>query len=125
MTNNFIAVDWEHKTQGVWMQDFPLKSASRSCSCAFEDDLVDYYSKLRTFDADAQQKVSALTKRLRSYDFTSAEVDLVASVPGVYTLADKHRYGIGTLKLRGCFSSSPHAVRSSSDASTLGRNAPP
>jgi hypothetical protein len=27
-TANYIAVDWENKTQAIWCQDFPLKSES-------------------------------------------------------------------------------------------------
>ncbi|MFS8007735.1 putative phosphodiesterase I [Helianthus anomalus] len=39
-TANLIYVDWNNKSQGLWMQDFPWKSG-------FESDLIDYLSALK------------------------------------------------------------------------------
>lgn len=47
-TANLIYVDWNNKTQGLWMQDFPLKDKdSLSKGSLFEKDLVDYLSTLK------------------------------------------------------------------------------
>lgn len=47
-TANLIHTDWNYKSQGLWMQDFPWKS--QDCLHAkspFENDLVDYISVLK------------------------------------------------------------------------------
>lgn len=47
-TANLIYVDWNNKSQGLWMQDFPWKDQNSSTrGCAFEDDLVEYLSALK------------------------------------------------------------------------------
>lgn len=47
-TANLIFVDWNNKSQGLWMQDFPWKGQnSPSKGCAFENDLIDYLSALK------------------------------------------------------------------------------
>lgn len=47
-TANLIYVDWNNKTQGLWMQDFPWKDQNNaSKGCAFENDLVEYLSTLK------------------------------------------------------------------------------
>ena len=49
-TANLIYVDWNNKTQGLWMQDFPLKDEhSSNKACPFEDDLVDYLKALKVY----------------------------------------------------------------------------
>ncbi|KAF1334963.1 Tyrosyl-dna phosphodiesterase 1, partial [Globisporangium splendens] len=97
-TANFIAIDWNNKTQGVWFQDFELKTlggdddtehkecvsnrnadGSNSVALDFEADLVGYLSRLGT-------KVAAFCKEeLVRFDFSTAKVALVPSVPGVHT----------------------------------------
>lgn len=93
-TANFIAVDWDHKTQGVWFQDFELKtlddsepeekqndSSSGSSNSTqlpdFEADLVHYLSCLGA-------KVAVFCKELARFDFSTAQVALIPSVPGVH-----------------------------------------
>ena len=45
---NLIHVDWNKKSQGLWMQDFPWKDQnSPSKGCGFESDLIDYLSALK------------------------------------------------------------------------------
>ncbi|ETW08063.1 hypothetical protein, variant [Aphanomyces invadans] len=90
-TANFVAGDWDSKTQGLWTQDFPLKSTTTSTAApsTFEADLLDYMTAL---------KCSAVTALCREqflkYDFSTANVVLVASVPGVYRgIHDMHKYG--------------------------------
>lgn len=47
-TANLIYVDWNNKSQGLWMQDFPWKVQKElSKGCAFENDLIDYLSVLK------------------------------------------------------------------------------
>lgn len=47
-TANLIYVDWNNKSQGLWMQDFPWKIQKElSKGCAFENDLIDYLNELK------------------------------------------------------------------------------
>ncbi|KAF6171132.1 hypothetical protein GIB67_012206, partial [Kingdonia uniflora] len=47
-TSNLIHVDWNNKSQGLWMQDFPWKDKDdQSKGCGFEIDLIDYLSILK------------------------------------------------------------------------------
>jgi len=47
-TANLIYVDWNNKSQGLWMQDFPWKEEKKpGKGCGFENDLVDYLSMLK------------------------------------------------------------------------------
>jgi len=47
-TANLIYVDWNNKSQGLWMQDFPWKDQnSPSKGSGFENDLVEYLSMLK------------------------------------------------------------------------------
>ncbi|CAM9812363.1 unnamed protein product [Sphacelaria rigidula] len=72
LTANFIEQDVSGKSQGVWYQEFPL-GCSRTCD--FEDTLVDYVNNLGG-------PAKTFASSLRQYDFTSATVALVPSVPG-------------------------------------------
>ncbi|RQM15941.1 hypothetical protein DD237_004238 [Peronospora effusa] len=90
-TANFLSNDWNTKTQGVWYQDFGLKvltdsedeekkeeSVRRSTTTAdFETDLVEYLSSLG-------DQVKRFCRELKCYDFSTARVLLVPSVPGVH-----------------------------------------
>lgn len=47
-TANLIYVDWNNKSQGLWMQDFPWKNQDGSdTGSGFECDLIDYLSALK------------------------------------------------------------------------------
>ncbi|XAR53746.1 Phosphodiesterase I [Bertholletia excelsa] len=47
-TASLIHVDWNNKSQGLWIQDFPWKDQnSPSKGCGFENDLIDYLSALK------------------------------------------------------------------------------
>lgn len=47
-TANLIYVDWNNKSQGLWMQDFPWKDKqNQSQGCGFENDLVDYLNAVK------------------------------------------------------------------------------
>lgn len=92
-TANYIAIDWNNKTQGVWHQDFELKTLSdddddeeketvaatdNSHQIDFEADLVGYLSCLGP-------KVVAFCKsEIARFDFSNANIALIPSVPGVH-----------------------------------------
>lgn len=49
-TANLIYVDWNNKSQALWMQDFPWKDGSDSSrGSAFENDLIDYLGALKVW----------------------------------------------------------------------------
>jgi len=99
-TNNFIELDWTFKTQGCYVQDFPLKAENDvgdKKKNHFENDLMDYFMKLSA-SLVPQSAGAKLRKLLREklplYDFSSANGRLVASVPGNYTSDEgKKKYG--------------------------------
>ena len=89
-TANYIACDWGDKTEGVWMQDFPLKAAGAGGSSTFEEDLVDYVTKTGWPGGVRADGTRCGPNALRQYDYSAAHVALVASVPGSH---DGTRYG--------------------------------
>eukprot|EP00928_Gymnodinium_smaydae_P084681 TRINITY_DN6796_c0_g2_i1.p1 TRINITY_DN6796_c0_g2~~TRINITY_DN6796_c0_g2_i1.p1 ORF type:complete len:719 (-),score=122.58 TRINITY_DN6796_c0_g2_i1:70-2187(-) len=89
-TFNDIFHDFHRKSQAMYVQDFPAvdsMSTSHSSSDGFGSDferqLVRYFSRCGGFDAG----------RLRKYDFSSAAVSLVASVPGYHTGSEMYEWG--------------------------------
>ncbi|CAM9909655.1 unnamed protein product [Ascophyllum nodosum] len=88
LTANFIVMDLGGKSQGVWYQEFPLRPGSLSCE--FEDTLVDYLERVGG-------PAAVFGRTLRDYDFRSAKVVLVASVPGTgkeqHSGRSLHKYG--------------------------------
>ncbi|KAM0036624.1 putative phosphodiesterase I [Helianthus debilis subsp. tardiflorus] len=46
-TTNLIYVDWNNKSQGLWMQDFPWKHDGSDKGSGFKSDLIDYLSALK------------------------------------------------------------------------------
>jgi tyrosyl-DNA phosphodiesterase-1 len=120
MTANLIEDDFDYRTQGVFIQDFPLKSghdpppraSSRgdgsgasvplshsNRALAFKHDLVDYLNHVAVKGADTQAALRSHTTMLDRYDFSGAEVCIVASVPGRHA-ASAAKWG--HLKLRRC-----------------------
>ncbi|GMF44127.1 unnamed protein product [Phytophthora fragariaefolia] len=92
-TANFLSNDWNTKTQGVWFQDFDLKvlddsddeaekpdAAKLAGATNFEADLVQYLSSLGA-------PVKHFCGELRRFDFSTARVALIPSVPGVHKRA--------------------------------------
>jgi tyrosyl-DNA phosphodiesterase-1 len=88
MTANLLHNDVSLKTQGAYIQDFPLKTAAtnRYASCEFEKDLVAY---LRTYNYEQRQTWSSTNDspksfidEIKRYDFSSAKVILIPSTPG-------------------------------------------
>ncbi|KAL3627567.1 tyrosyl-DNA phosphodiesterase 1 [Castilleja foliolosa] len=102
-TANLIHVDWNNKTQGLWMQDFPWKDQnSTSNGCGFENDLVEYLVALKWPEFNANLSgvgnFSINPSFFKKFDFSSATVRLIASVPGYHTGSSLRKWG--HMKLR-------------------------
>uniref|UniRef100_A0A1D1XM86 Tyrosyl-DNA phosphodiesterase 1 n=1 Tax=Anthurium amnicola TaxID=1678845 RepID=A0A1D1XM86_9ARAE len=102
-TANLIYVDWNNKTQGLWMQDFPMKNeTSEKRLSPFENDLVDYLNVLKWPEFSAvlpsTGQVNINSSFFKKFDYSSAVVRLVASVPGYHVGPNLKRWG--HMKLR-------------------------
>ncbi|KAL5578945.1 hypothetical protein UlMin_011387 [Ulmus minor] len=102
-TANLIYVDWNNKTQGLWMQDFPWKEQNSPIKgCAFENDLVDYLSALKwpefSVNFPTRGSFSINPSFFKKFDYSNAEVRLIASVPGYHTGSNLKKWG--HMKLR-------------------------
>lgn len=96
-TANLIEVDNTMKTQGIYVQDFPLKG-DLSASSDFGSDLLEYLREVHvdgrcSTHAKATAQLEQLQRRLQLYDYSSAEVMLVASVPGHHAGAARSKWG--------------------------------
>ncbi|OVA11144.1 Tyrosyl-DNA phosphodiesterase [Macleaya cordata] len=102
-TANLIHVDWNNKSQGLWMQDFPWKDQKDlNKGCGFENDLVDYLSALKWPELSVTLPVIGNVKInssfFKKFDYSSAAVRLIASVPGYHTGPKLKKWG--HMKLR-------------------------
>lgn len=102
-TANLIYVDWNNKSQGLWMQDFPWKVQKElSKGCAFENDLIDYLSVLKwpefTANLPALGSFNINSSFFKKFDYSNAVVRLIASVPGYHTGSNLKKWG--HMKLR-------------------------
>ncbi|KAK2644410.1 hypothetical protein Ddye_019605 [Dipteronia dyeriana] len=102
-TANLIHVDWNNKSQGLWMQDFPWKDQNTpSTGCGFENDLVDYLSALKWPEFNANlpglSNFKINPSFFKKFDYSSATVRLIASVPGYHTGPNLKKWG--HMKLR-------------------------
>eukprot|EP00898_Chlorokybus_atmophyticus_P002644 jgi/Chlat1/3380/Chrsp23S03810 len=122
-TANLVNSDFNNKTQGVWVQDFPLKSTTGSKPASlFEDDLLFYLEALKWRPpAAVPGGVSANIAALRQYDYSCAKVCLIPSLPGYHTAKTMHRLGhmklravLAAEKLPSDFSGSPLVYQCSS-----------
>lgn len=110
-TANLIYVDWNNKTQGLWMQDFPVKEKKDiGKTSPFEDDLVEYLEALEwsgcnvTLPQFGDVKINAAY--FRRFDYGSASVRLVASVPGYHKGTKLKKWGhmkLRTILQEQCF----------------------
>lgn len=105
-TANLIQKDYERKTQGIWLQDFPKKRGGASSASSsqgsglaqdFEDTLVDYFGHMGN-----ERQLQFQPSSLRHYDYSAVRVALVTSVPGYHSRATLNRYG--HMRLRGLLS---------------------
>ncbi|CAJ1925113.1 unnamed protein product [Sphenostylis stenocarpa] len=102
-TANLIYVDWNNKSQGLWMQDFPWKDQnSPSKGSGFENDLVEYLSMLKwpefSVKLPSLGSVSICPSFFRKFDYSDARVRLIASVPGYHSGTSLKKWG--HMKLR-------------------------
>ncbi|KAB1201338.1 Tyrosyl-DNA phosphodiesterase 1 [Morella rubra] len=125
-TANLIYVDWNNKSQGLWMQDFPWKDPNfPSKACGFENDLIDYLCALKWPEFSVilpglgNFKVNPTF--FRKFDYSNAAVRLIASVPGYHMGTNLKKWGHMKLRtvLQECtfdkeFKSSPLAYQFSS-----------
>ena len=99
-TANFIAEDFTFRTQGIYVQDFPPKHASSNTSTTtetvFERDFISYLEQVHA-STKAETVLHQWIQTLKQYDFTSAEVVLLPSVPGRFTHQARYHWGIGKL----------------------------
>lgn len=114
-TANLIEVDWTIKTQGFYVQDFPLKNTTQTASSSsssssqinsapasipntlkaesendfsFEKDLIGYLRCVRLLSPIAQRMLAErVIARLSLYDYHTAEVVLIPSVPGRHAVS--------------------------------------
>ncbi|XP_020096717.1 tyrosyl-DNA phosphodiesterase 1 isoform X2 [Ananas comosus] len=97
-TANLIYVDWNNKTQGLWMQDFPWKDVKvNNRECSFENDLVDYLRTLKwpefSVKLPAVGNVAINAAFFKKFDYSSATVRLIASVPGYHMGPNLKKWG--------------------------------
>ncbi|XP_039796386.1 tyrosyl-DNA phosphodiesterase 1-like isoform X4 [Panicum virgatum] len=102
-TANMIHVDWNNKSQGLWMQDFPWKDAKDiNKKVPFENDLVDYLSALKwpefRVNLPVVGDVNINASFFRRFDYSSAMVRLIGSVPGYHAGPSIKKWG--HMKLR-------------------------
>ncbi|RDX62056.1 Tyrosyl-DNA phosphodiesterase 1 [Mucuna pruriens] len=102
-TANLIYVDWNNKSQGLWMQDFPWKDQnSVSKGSGFENDLVEYLNMLKwpefSVKLPSLGNVSVCPSFFRKFDYSDARVRLIASVPGYHSGTSLKKWG--HMKLR-------------------------
>ncbi|PAN14246.1 hypothetical protein PAHAL_2G394200 [Panicum hallii] len=102
-TANMIHVDWNNKSQGLWMQDFPWKDAKDiNKKVPFENDMVDYLSALKwpefRVNLPGVGDVNINASFFRRFDYSSAMVRLIGSVPGYHAGPNIKKWG--HMKLR-------------------------
>ncbi|KAI0529672.1 hypothetical protein KFK09_002226 [Dendrobium nobile] len=95
---NLIHVDWNNKTQGLWMQDFPYKNVKNlSESSFFERDLIDYINTLKwpglNVNLPKLGDVNINASFFKKFDYSSASVRLIASVPGYHSGPNLKKWG--------------------------------
>ncbi|XP_054776281.1 tyrosyl-DNA phosphodiesterase 1 isoform X2 [Prosopis cineraria] len=97
-TANLIYVDWNNKSQGLWMQDFPWKDQNNpNKGSGFENDLIEYLNVLKWPEFSVKLPLlgnsSISPSFFKKFDYSNAMVRLVASVPGYHTGASLKRWG--------------------------------
>ncbi|KAI4295847.1 hypothetical protein L6164_035847 [Bauhinia variegata] len=102
-TANLIYVDWNNKSQGLWMQDFPWKDKnSPNKGSGFENDLVEYLNTLKWPEVSIKfpnlGDYSINPSFFKKFDYSNAMVRLIASVPGYHTGTSLKKWG--HMKLR-------------------------
>jgi hypothetical protein len=90
-TSNLLHGDYDNKAQGYYIQDFPLRSEATSSQSSrstavigrFGQNLQSYLAEVKTKSVLASKVLNEeVIDKLHQYDFSSAEVELIGSVPG-------------------------------------------
>lgn len=98
-TANMLSMDWDFKTQGAYVRDFPVLDLSSSDISGrgtredFKLQLLRYFRH-----SLSGKEMSDVTEMINRYDFSSAGVALVSSVPGVHRGEAKHYFGHARLR---------------------------
>lgn len=98
-TANMVKDDWDYKTQGAYLRDFPVKSAGSSVSLGHGDS-NDFKLQLTRYFQRALSRPHAdeVVGQIERYDFSSAGVSFVASVPGSHKGREKEHFGHARLR---------------------------
>ncbi|CAK8691273.1 unnamed protein product [Clavelina lepadiformis] len=87
-TANLVPQDWSQKTQGFWMSPvFPPLERSTATDCEFKRDLIFYLTSYK------KKLLKDWIQIIEGYDFSSANVVLIASTPGRHTGAALSHWG--------------------------------
>jgi len=101
-TANFIPEDFEYRTQGVYLQDFPLKSNTLHTSNPkyndFEVSFLEYLNLIH-LGKTARAMLNSMTTNISNYDLSSAEIVLIPSIPGRHSPQNMNKFGIMKLSL--------------------------
>ena len=102
-TANFIQEDFTYRTQGIFIQDFPTQAPNHrdiGSKRDFESTLIDYLQVIRVSDSARRVLDAIICSLSTDYDFSSAEVVLIPSLPGRHTSRNPlRRNGLGIAKL--------------------------
>ena len=117
-TANFTETDWTLKLQGTYVQDFPLKTSPSSSE--MECSLLAHCDRIQPLGRSAELKWKNVLPKLRLYDYSSAEVVLISSVPGRHQGPNKNKWGQWKLRdeLSMSISSDPCDSRRNNESTT-------
>nr|CAB3266878.1 tyrosyl-DNA phosphodiesterase 1-like [Phallusia mammillata] len=91
-TSNLVEQDWRNRTQGLWMSPIFPKGDPKADDSEFKKGLLAY------LNAYKKKELGPWIELIKEHDMSSANVLLVASVPGRHTGPSLHSWG--HLKLR-------------------------
>jgi len=97
-TANLLSFDYDRKTQGIWVQDFPKMDTKQDPKSEIA---IDFISTLEDYLTLLGLKAAFL----RDYSFENVKVVLVTSVPGYHQKEKLMKYG--HMKVRKYLSSHP------------------
>ena len=121
-TADDLSGDLNRKTQGLYVQDFPLKPPERLAAggdSPFESSLCRYLSALALPGAHA----APLAALVRSHDYSAARGHLIPSVPGYHRGAEMDAFGHLAVKRALLGEALPSALRGApliAQASSMG-----
>lgn len=98
-TANMLSCDWDFKTQGAYVRDFPVLDQKnlQSNDESVKDDFKLELERYMQFSLIGST-MNTVVDRIGCYDFSSAGVTLVASVPGVHRGESKNSFGHARLR---------------------------